>query len=449
MIGYRTVRALAKGGMGRVELVVRQEGEFRRAYARKRLHAALAGDPEARAMFTEEARIAGLLHHPNVVSVIDVGEDEEGPFLVMSYVQGVSISELLRELARREELLSQQVALRIFIEVARGLHAAHELVGHDGERLDIVHRDVSPQNILVGFDGVARLTDFGIAKARVRDGRTSAGVLKGKLGYFAPEQLRFQPVTPRTDLFALGVVLFEALSGRRLYGDASTEEVARRILDEPPPDLYDVRQDLHPALSELLFRLLAKRPEKRPADADEVADALEAILVEVLAEEEPTSVRAYLKHRFAGREEAERTLIEAATTQVGPPSRRRWIVAAVASLALGGAVAGGLAVRAHFAAVDAPARPVAAASPAPTATGPREAAEDARAAEEAPEPIAEPTPPTEEPPPLPPPPRAARGRRSGRARRAAPTPAAAPPTAPAPTTPTRPAPDDELMGWGR
>ncbi|HMR78999.1 MAG TPA: serine/threonine-protein kinase, partial [Polyangiaceae bacterium] len=184
---YQTLCALASGGMGRVDLAVRKEGSFERLFAVKRLKAEFATDPEVRGMFLDEARIAGLVRHPNVVSVMDIGEDESGPFLVMQYVEGITVAALISE--KSAQPIPMEVALKIVIHAAEGLHAAHELRGADGTPLQLVHRDVSPQNIMVGFDGVSLVTDFGIAKAMGRTSRTSTGVLKGKLGYLAPEQL--------------------------------------------------------------------------------------------------------------------------------------------------------------------------------------------------------------------------------------------------------------------
>jgi serine/threonine protein kinase len=205
---YRTLLTLAVGGMGQVDLAVRREGNFERLFAIKRLRPELSSDVEVRSMFLDEARIAGLVRHPNVVSIVDVGEDDSGPLAVMEFVDGISVAELLAK--SDVHPLPLDLALRIAREVAEGLHAAHELRSADGAPLELVHRDVSPQNILLGFDGIARVTDFGVAKALGRVSQTSTGVLKGKLGYISPEQLRFEEPDRRADLFALGVVLFSS-----------------------------------------------------------------------------------------------------------------------------------------------------------------------------------------------------------------------------------------------
>lgn len=294
---YAPLFELAKGGMGRVDLVVRREGRFERLFAMKRLRPELRDDREVQAMFLEEARVAGLLRHPNVVSVLELGSDDEGPFLVMEYVESVSVATLLAE--AKGVQLPVPLCLSIAMDVANGLHAAHELVGPDKTPLCLVHRDVSPANILVGFDGVARLTDFGIARAHDRSQRTTTGWLKGKIRYMAPEQLRFEELDRRTDLFALGIVLFELLSGQRLYPSADPADAARRILSEPAPDLADHRADAEPELVELLFELLAKSKEARPSTARDVARRLEAMLSIHRADADVARVDDHLERTFA------------------------------------------------------------------------------------------------------------------------------------------------------
>jgi eukaryotic-like serine/threonine-protein kinase len=279
---YRRIEVIAKGGMGRVELAARQEGRFRRLYAIKRLHDHLLEDGDFESMFLDEARVAGLIDHPNVVGVLDVGRDAEGPYLVMPYVHGIALSRLVGLARKAAVQLPMEVVARIGLDVARGLHAAHEVRDEMGVSLGLVHRDVSPQNILVGFDGVARVTDFGIAKAIGQSTRTSTGVAKGKHAYMSPEQIRLAPLDRRSDLFALGVVLYEALTNERLYSGAGTEG-PMRILEEPPPDVGEVRADVPPAMVELLLDLLAKKPAERPVDAGEVALRLERILAELIA----------------------------------------------------------------------------------------------------------------------------------------------------------------------
>ncbi|MCA9623352.1 MAG: serine/threonine protein kinase, partial [Myxococcales bacterium] len=205
--GYLRVQALAMGGMAQVDVVVKRELGFERVYAMKRLLPHSRGDETFTQMFLDEARIAGRLRHANVVSVLDVGQDADGPFLVMDYVEGVPLQKLVQHHRDRGELLPLQLVLRIGIQIAEGLHAAHELVDRDGRPMGLVHRDVSPSNVLVGYDGIVRVTDFGIAKAIGQTTKTSTGIIKGKPGYLSPEQLRFETPDRRSDLFSLGVVL--------------------------------------------------------------------------------------------------------------------------------------------------------------------------------------------------------------------------------------------------
>ena len=315
---YLRVGALASGGMAEVSVVMRREGAFRRLYALKRLLSPLQADEQVRAMFLDEARFAGLLRHSNVVSVLDVGEDEAGPYLVMDYVDGVGVDELLRAHAKSGTVLPAQVAARIAAQVARGLHAAHELT-KDGERLELVHRDVSPQNILLGFDGVAKVTDFGIAKATSQTSRTATGIIKGKLGYLAPEQLRFEEPDRRSDLFALGVVLFELLAGRRLYKNTDGMDGVRRILNEPPPDIQDDRPDVPPELVALLFRLLAKDPAQRPGSALEVARVLEDVVAELAALEGPVDLADYLQEHFEAQRKRRLRMIDDGIAKLDAP----------------------------------------------------------------------------------------------------------------------------------
>jgi serine/threonine-protein kinase len=259
-------------------------------------------------MFVDEARLAGLVRHPNVVGVSDVGEDEDGPYLIMDYVEGVSLSKTIREIGGRQSI-PMQVALRICLDVAMGLHAAHEVRSEDGTILHLVHRDVSPQNILIGFDGTVRVTDFGIAKALGNASQTNTGVLKGNMGYLSPEQLQFQEADRRSDFFSLGVTLYEMLSGARLYPNKDGFDGTRRILSEPPPDIGEVRSDVPPELVELLFEMLSKEPEARPPNALEIANRLEGILAPLIAEEGSLTVADHMEQHFAEHRERHRAVL--------------------------------------------------------------------------------------------------------------------------------------------
>jgi serine/threonine-protein kinase len=327
--------------MGYVEVAMRQEGRFRRLYAVKRLHLHHRGDAGFRAMFMDEARVAGLVRHPNVVSVLDVGEDDDGPFLVMDYVDGVSLGAIIAGLRPADAPLPLALCVTVASQVARGLHAAHELRGEAGELLSLVHRDVSPQNILVGFDGTARVTDFGIAKAFGNVNRTATGLLKGNVGYMSPEQLRFETADRRSDLFSLGVVLFEALARKRLYRNTEPNLSARRILTEPPPDIHEIRADAPPELVQLLFELLAKETDLRPDSALEVAERLEGMLTLMDATDGRFDLATFLGASFGeAREQRRREIAEAlAAVEAAPTAEAEPIrVAPVAARARAGSM---------------------------------------------------------------------------------------------------------------
>jgi eukaryotic-like serine/threonine-protein kinase len=296
---YTFVASIARGGMGYVELCCRREGRFLRWCGRKRIHESYRTDLRFRSMFMDEARLAGLVRHPNVVGVSDVGEDDDGPYFIMDYVEGVSLSRAIRQTVRSGHAIPMQVAIRICREVALGLHAAHEVRSEDGTVLQLVHRDVSPQNVLIGFDGSVRVTDFGIAKALGNASQTNAGVLKGNMGYLSPEQLRFEEPDRRSDIFSLGVTLYELLSGARLYPNTDGFDGTRRILSEPPPDIGEVRNDVPPELVELLFEMLAKDRYARPTTAQEIGGRLEAILAPLIAEEGSVTIGDFMDQHFA------------------------------------------------------------------------------------------------------------------------------------------------------
>jgi serine/threonine-protein kinase len=274
---------LARGGMGKVELAVVRQGPFTRVVAVKRLLDEIGDDSAAAEAFIAEARYAGLIRHANVVAVQAVGTDELGPYIVMEYVASVSVAELVRVASTRGVRLPVQLCCRIVAQAAHGLHAAHEARDVEGRPLMLVHRDVSPQNLLVGYDGIVKVTDFGVAKAieHADGGRTAT--LRGRVGYAAPERLLYRDYDRRADLFSLGVTLFELLSGTRLYGEG--ERAARRVLDEPAPDLGDIRPEAPLELVELLFEMLAKNPFDRPETAHAVAMRLDSIVAALTVEE--------------------------------------------------------------------------------------------------------------------------------------------------------------------
>jgi eukaryotic-like serine/threonine-protein kinase len=272
---YLVGREIAHGGMASVRLgQLKGPGGFCKLVALKRLHSELAVQPRYANMFAEEARLNSAISHPNVVSMLDVFEHGGELLLVMDYVHGETLAHLLRAGKKRGVAVPIPVARRVLIDALHGLHAAHVATAWDGSPLRIVHRDVSPQNIMVSVDGNAKMLDFGVAKATRSSSLTAPGHVMGKLSYMAPEQLRKLPVDARTDVFAAGVVLWEALAGRRLFAELSVEQVMSKLLSEPPPSLARERPDIEPALEQVLQTALACSPSQRFESALRFADAL-------------------------------------------------------------------------------------------------------------------------------------------------------------------------------
>jgi formylglycine-generating enzyme required for sulfatase activity/serine/threonine protein kinase len=273
---YALCGEIASGGMATVHLA-RQLGAagFARIVAVKRLHERYSRDPEFVAMFLDEARIVARIRHPNVVQTIDVVAEGAELFLVMEYVHGESLLRITRAAARANAPLRATVASAILAGALHGLHEAHEARSETGEALGIVHRDVSPHNILVGVDGVARVLDFGVAKASERIQTTLDGQLKGKLSYMAPEQVANRAVDRRVDIYAAGVVLWETLTGRKLFDAESEGAVVTQILLEVVRPPSSVNPSVPPALDAIVMRALSRDPSERFATARDMALALE------------------------------------------------------------------------------------------------------------------------------------------------------------------------------
>jgi eukaryotic-like serine/threonine-protein kinase len=270
---------IASGGMASVHLgrAVGSVG-FTRTVAIKRLHPHLGRDPEFVSMFLDEARIASRVQHPNVVSTIDVVAYEGELLLVMEHVLGESWWNIMRAARAMGCDIPLDIVSAVTSGMLNGLHAAHEARAESGEPLEIVHRDVSPQNVLVGSDGVARVVDFGIAKAISRVSSTRDGELKGKLAYMAPEQILRHRVDRRTDIYGAAVVLWESLTGARLYKADDAAGVIMAVLqgEVTPPSI--LRHEVPIALDDLVLRALAVDASARPATALELAAALESIV---------------------------------------------------------------------------------------------------------------------------------------------------------------------------
>jgi formylglycine-generating enzyme required for sulfatase activity/serine/threonine protein kinase len=275
---YALYGEIAAGGMATVYFGrLLGSGGFTRTVAVKRMHAQFARDPEFAAMFLDEARLAARIRHPNVVPTLDVVATDGDIFLVLEYVHGESLTKLHKMTRDAGNKLAPNTVLSILAGALHGLHAAHEAKNERGEPLGIVHRDVSPQNILVGADGVARIIDFGVAKAAGRLQATRDGHVKGKLAYMAPEQLHNAEIDRRTDVYAAGVVLWEALAGARLFHADSEAGVITKVLGAPiaPPSL--LTPSISKELDAITMRALDRDRTKRFQTAKEFALALEAL----------------------------------------------------------------------------------------------------------------------------------------------------------------------------
>jgi serine/threonine protein kinase len=269
---YVVLEEIASGGMATVHLgrVVGAAG-FARAVAIKRLHPQFARDPEFVSMLIDEARLAARVLHPNVVATLDVVNEGRELFLVMEYVAGCALSTLLESVRADGERIPPPVAIAIISGVLFGLHAAHEATTEAGEPLCIVHRDVSPQNVLIGVDGVPRVHDFGIAKAVGRVQHTREGQLKGKLRYMAPEQLRGDDVERRADIYSAAVVLWETLTNQRLFTAPNDAALFGKVLEGVVAPPSQICPDLPQAVDGVLLRALDRDPAKRHATARELA----------------------------------------------------------------------------------------------------------------------------------------------------------------------------------
>jgi tRNA A-37 threonylcarbamoyl transferase component Bud32 len=354
---YRLCFELASGGMGTVYLA-RSEGPsgFEKLVALKRIHEHLAKDQRFVAMFLDEARLAARIHHPNVCSVIDFGTVDESYYLTMPFIEGESLHRLVRAVSKKDEDSKKSfryVVARLIADACEGLHAAHELRDEAGELLEVVHRDVSPQNLLVGYDGGVRVLDFGVASARHRLYNTATGEVKGKFAYIAPEQIEGRNVDRRADVWSLGVVLYECVALRRLFGKQNMAETVQAVLNNAIPPLRDAVPDVPLALEEIVFKALARDPERRYATARQMGRDLLAFLAEERRAVGNAEIAELMEATFPTALAETRKLIEAArmdeaidvlvdeepppvVTRVAaePPKRSIWPIAFAVLLAL-------------------------------------------------------------------------------------------------------------------
>ena len=369
---YDVLGRLAIGGMA--EIYLAQEpipGGGIRPVVVKVLRKQLANDEDFEQLFLREGRVAMQLSHPHISTVFEFGKWGGHFFIAMEYVEGATLKDILERNARRgETALDPEVAVGIVAKVASALDYAHTARDTRRKSLGVVHRDVSPHNLMVRFDGVVKLLDFGVAKVAQSEEESRSDAVKGKFGYLSPEQCRAAPVDGRSDVFALGVCLWEALTGARLYKRGSQFDTFRAILEEPPPSVREVRPELPEELDQIVSRALAKNPSDRFASAGEMQEALEAWLTTRGAVVTAARLRRTMAELFADeirsglRLESGPKIVERLrstsvhpplstsdrppppdealeTTVAAPPSKRRGPLLLVAALVLVGLAIGG------------------------------------------------------------------------------------------------------------
>ncbi len=284
---YRLLLRLGRGGMAEVYVAVaRGLAGFNKLVVVKRLLPAMASDDGFREMFMQEARLAARLNHPNVVQTLEVGLHDDGMFLAMEYLEGQPLSRLVRSLQQNQKKLHVATCVRIACDVLAGLHHAHELKDFDGAALKVVHRDISPQNVFVTYEGQVKVLDFGIAKAERTSTKTQPGWLKGKYAYMAPEQFLQGEVDRRVDVFTTATLLWELLAGRSLFGGGTEAQTVKKLVAEPIPRLSSEVPGIDAKLDAVVARALEREPDARFATALEMKEALDEVLARLGAHED-------------------------------------------------------------------------------------------------------------------------------------------------------------------
>jgi serine/threonine-protein kinase len=295
---YRLIAEIGRGGMADVYLaVVQGPAGFNKLVVLKKARPELSREPEFLAMFLDEARLAARLNHPNVVQTLEVGQDGERYFIAMEYLDGQPLHRIRSRVGGSGFTLAMQV--RVLIDALNGLHHAHELGDFDGTHLGVVHRDATPQNIFVTYDGLVKVVDFGIAKAVDSSSETRTGIIKGKVPYMAPEQAKGEPVDRRTDVFAVGVMLWEAAVGRRMWKGIADIGVLTRLATGEIPSLKSQLPDVNPMFARIVDRALAPLAADRYATAADLQHDLERWLEMSGQQSTAREIGKFVAERFA------------------------------------------------------------------------------------------------------------------------------------------------------
>ena len=304
---YQLLRQLGAGGMAEVYLA-KQVGidGFEKLVVVKRILPSLSGNKDFITMFLDEARTAADLRHANVVNIFEVGEDDGNHYMAMEYLHGQDIRSIQRKVAAGPKKIPLQHSCQIALDAASGLFYAHQKTDLRGDPLRIIHRDVSPQNILVTYDGATKIVDFGIAKAATQDAATATGIIKGKYTYMSPEQATGEPIDPRSDQYALGIVFWEMLTMRRLFKRDSVSKTLQAIMDGDIPSPRVYAPDLPVALEQIVMRALSSNAANRFPNCQDFVLALEDFLAREGIAHSPARLSQYLKELFSDTLEAEK-----------------------------------------------------------------------------------------------------------------------------------------------
>ncbi|HVY25654.1 MAG TPA: protein kinase [Polyangiaceae bacterium] len=315
---YRVLAELGRGGMASVYLAaLRGSGAVNKLVVLKALLPDIASEPDSLAMFLDEARLAALLNHGNVVQTYEVGSEGDRHVIVMEYLDGQSLASVLRRAEAQRRPLPLSLHLRVLIDVLEGLHYAHELRGYNGKHLKLVHRDVSPQNVFITYDGRTKLLDFGIAKAATSTTHTATGVVKGKIAYMPPEQLAGEELDRRADVYAFGCMLWAAAAGQKLWKDTPDTRILRHALDGDIPSPQAFNPSCDPELTRIVMKALATNRDDRYATGRELQAELEHYCERIGAASRPRELSAFVSSLF----EDSRTQLKAHIEQeLGVPS---------------------------------------------------------------------------------------------------------------------------------
>ncbi|WP_437932651.1 serine/threonine-protein kinase [Sorangium sp. So ce291] len=304
---YRLIAKLGQGGMAEVFLAAhRGPLGFEKLVVIKRLKPGIATEPEVNAMFLDEARLAARLNHPNVVQTYECGQIDDQYYIVMEYLEGHSLDRICRKI---DPSRHRAVYLAILSDALAGLHYAHDLMDFNGQPLHVVHRDISPHNIFVTYDGQAKVVDFGIAKWATRDADTSTGVVKGKIRYMAPEQALATMVDRRADVFSMGLIFWELVVGERFWGDLSDVQILQRLTFGEIPQLRERWPAAPEALDRICSRALAMAPEDRYATAAQMREDVEAYLATMGRRPSSAEIGRLIGETFANRRAEVRSAI--------------------------------------------------------------------------------------------------------------------------------------------